>query len=80
MKTLLIQCPLLFIILFIQNVLALDLGVCGNLEAKIDQNAKILHEILGKLTAGNYMFHLCLNNICIVSVCLPVKKLFIYII
>ncbi|VDI19408.1 Hypothetical predicted protein [Mytilus galloprovincialis] len=52
-KTLLIQCSLLFIILFIQNVLAFDLGVCGNLEAKIDQNAKILHEILGKLTAGN---------------------------
>ncbi|XP_063399480.1 uncharacterized protein LOC134684128 [Mytilus trossulus] len=52
-KTLLIQCPLLFIILLIQNVLTLDLGVCVNLEAKLDQNAKILHEIRGKLTTGN---------------------------
>ncbi|CAG2247766.1 unnamed protein product [Mytilus edulis] len=43
---------------FIQNVLALDLGVCGNLEAKIDQNAKILHEILGKLTADNRTINL----------------------
>ncbi|XP_052066666.1 fucolectin-6-like [Mytilus californianus] len=51
-KTVVIQFPLLFILLLIQNVLALHSGVhgvCGNLEAKIDQNTKILHEILRKM-------------------------------